>query len=153
MKLVKTKEEKLEENYLELHYCMMDEATEAVLERLRGTLRYIDGICEEKKVTVPIADIYYIETVDRKTFAYTADKCFEIREALKDIIDDFSDLGYARINKSAVVNIYKIKKLQGDLNMRVIIFLKNDEKLIMNRSYKKEFYDRLYRLQEKGGSR
>ena len=147
MKLIKTREENIEENYLELHYDKIDEETNAVLERLRGTLRYIDGTCDEKKVTVAITDIYYIDTVDRKTFAYTKDMCVEIKEALRDFIEDYSDAGFARISKSSVVNIYKIKKLQGDLNMRVIIFLKNDEKLIMNRSYKREFYERLDKLQ------
>ena len=73
--------------------------------------------------------------------------CVEIKEALRDFIEEFEDSGFARISKSSVVNIYKIKKLQGDINMRVIIFLKNDEKLVMNRSYKREFYERLYKLQ------
>ena len=147
MRLIKTKEENIAENYLELHYDKMDEETTAVLERLRGTLRYIEGICDDKKVTVAIADIYYIETVDRKTFAYTKDSCIEIKEALKDFSDDYSDAGFARVSKSSIVNIYKIKKLQGDINMRVIIFLKNDEKLVMNRSYKKEFYEKLKKYQ------
>ncbi|MBP5624145.1 MAG: LytTR family transcriptional regulator DNA-binding domain-containing protein [Lachnospiraceae bacterium] len=147
MRLIKTKEENIAENYLELHYDKMDEETSAVLERLRGTLRYIEGICDEKKVTVAIADIYYIETVDRKTFAYTKDSCIEIKEALKVFSDDYSDAGFARVSKSSIVNIYKIKKLQGDINMRVIIFLKNDEKLVMNRSYKKEFYEKLKKYQ------
>lgn len=49
MKLIKTKEENLEENYLELHYDKIDEETKAVLDRLRDTLRYIEGTYEEKK--------------------------------------------------------------------------------------------------------
>ena len=147
MKLIKTKEENLEENYLELHYDKIDEETSAVLDRLRDTLRYIEGTFEDKKVTVALTDIFYIETVDRKTFAYTKDMCVEIKEALRDILEEYSNIGFARISKSTVVNIYKIKKLQGDINMRVIIFLKNEEKLIMNRSYKNEFYDRLNKLQ------
>ena len=147
MKLIKTKEENLEENYLELHYDTIDEETSAVLDRLRDTLRYIEGTFEDKKVTVALTDIFYIETVDRKTFAYTNDMCVEIKEALRDILEEYSNIGFARISKSTVVNIYKIKKLQGDINMRVIIFLKNDEKLIMSRSYKNEFYERLNKLQ------
>ena len=140
MKLIKTKEENLEENYLELHYDTIDEETNAVLDRLRDTLRYIEGTYE---VTIALTDIFYIETVDRKTFAYTKDMSVEIKEALKDILEEYSKIGFARISKSVIVNIYKIKKLQGDINMRVIIFLKNDEKLIMNRSYKNDFYKRL----------
>ncbi|MBR3468518.1 MAG: LytTR family transcriptional regulator DNA-binding domain-containing protein [Lachnospiraceae bacterium] len=147
MKLIKTKEENLEENYLELHYNKIDDETNAVLDRLRDTLRYIEGMCDEKKVTIALTDIFYIETVDRKTYAYTKDACVEIKETLRDILEEYSGIGFARISKSTIVNIYKIKKLQGDLNMRVIIFLKNDEKLIMNRSYKNEFYERLNKLQ------
>ena len=147
MRLIKTKEENIEENYLELHYDKIDEETNAVLDRLRDTLRYIEGVFEDKRVTIAVTDIYYIETVDRKTFAYTKDMCVEIKEALRDIIEEFAKVGFVRISKSSVVNIYKIKKLQGDLNMRVIIFLKNDEKLVMNRSYRTEFYDRLNKLQ------
>lgn len=147
MKLIKTKEENLEENYLELHYNKIDDETNTVLDRLRDTLRYIEGMCDEKKVTIALTDIFYIETVDRKTYAYTKDACVEIKETLRDILEEYSGIGFARISKSTIVNIYKIKKLQGDLNMRVIIFLKNDEKLIMNRSYKNEFYERLNKLQ------
>ncbi|MBO4846349.1 MAG: LytTR family transcriptional regulator DNA-binding domain-containing protein [Lachnospiraceae bacterium] len=146
MKLVKTREENLKENYLELHYDRIDDETNTVLERLRDTLKYIEGTFEDRKVTVAVSDIYYFETVDRKIFAYTKDMCVEVREALRDLIDEYS--GFVRISKSSVVNVYKVKKLQGDLNMRVIIYLKNDEKLIMNRSYKKEFYDTLNRLQK-----
>jgi len=37
------------------------------------------------------------------------------------------------------------------MNMRVIIYLKNDEKLIMNRSYRDEFYEALKKLQGGNG--
>ena len=147
MKLIRTKEEGLEENYLELHYDRLDEETNSVLSRLKDTLRYLDGSCDGKKVTVALTDIFYLETVDRKTFAYTKEICIEIREALRDVIDEFSGIGFVRISKSCIVNIYKIKKLQGDINMRVIIYLKNDERLIMNRSYRNEFYEKLDGLQ------
>ena len=149
MKLIKTREENIEENYLELHYDKIDEETNAVLDRLRDTLRYIEGTTEQGKVTIALTDIFYIETVDRKTFAYTKDTCVEIKEALRDIIEEFENIGFVRISKSAVVNIYKIQKLQGDINMRVIIYLKNGEQLIMNRSYRNDFYDKLNRLQRR----
>lgn len=147
MRFIKTKEDNLEENYLELHYDKMDDETNAVISRLTDTLRYIEGTYEDKKVSIALADIFYIETVDRKTFAYTKDMCVEIKEALRDIIEEFSKIGFVRISKSSVVNLYKIKKLQGDINMRVIIYMKNDEKLVMNRSYRTDFYKKLNSLQ------
>ena len=146
MKLIRTRDESLKENFLELHYNNIDAETTAVLERLKSSFGYIEGTAGERKVTVALTDIFYFETVDRKTFAYTDEACVEVKEALRDIIDEHTEAGFVRVSKSCVVNIYKIKKLEGDMNMRVIIFLKNDEKLIMNRSYRDEFYEKLRTL-------
>ncbi|MBR5762018.1 MAG: LytTR family transcriptional regulator DNA-binding domain-containing protein [Lachnospiraceae bacterium] len=151
MKLIKTKDETLEENFLELHYNTIDAETIAVLDRLKSSFGYIEGTSGEKKATVALSDIFYFETVDRKTFAYTDEACVEVKEALRDIIDNHADAGFIRVSKSSVVNIYKVKKLEGDMNMRVIIYLKNDEKLIMNRSYRDEFYEALKKLQGGNG--
>ena len=147
MKFIKTREEDLEENYLELHYDEIDEETAAVLERLRPALKYIEGTKDGKKLTVPLADMFYFETVDRKTFGYTKDSCVEVKETLQGIIDEYEKVGFVRISKSSVVNLYKIKRLQGDLNMRTLIYLKNDECLVMNRGYRAEFYAALNKLQ------
>ena len=125
----------------------MDPETAAVLERLRPSLKYIEGSIDGKRLTVPLADMYYFETVDRKTFGYTKDTCIEIKETLQGIIEEHETAGFVRISKSSVVNLYKIKKLQGDLNMRTLIHLKNGETLVMNRAYRAEFYKALENLQ------
>ncbi|MCR5032945.1 MAG: LytTR family transcriptional regulator DNA-binding domain-containing protein [Lachnospiraceae bacterium] len=147
MKLLKTREENLEENYLELHYGEMDSETAAILDRLRPSLKYIEGCVDGKRLTYPLSAIFYFETVDRKTFAYTQDTCMEVKETLQSIIEDHKDVGFVRISKSGIVNLYQIKKLQGDLNMRTRIYLKNDECLVMNRGYRTEFYEALKTLQ------
>ena len=147
MKLIKTREETLKENFLELHYNTIDTETAMVLERLKEPVRYIEGTSDERKVTIPVTDIFYIETVDRKNFAYTEDACVEVHESLKDFTDEFSGKGFVRIGKSCVVNIHKVKKLEGDMNMRVMVYLKNDEKLVMNRSYRADFYAALKNIQ------
>ena len=147
MKFLKTREENIEENYLELHYDVVDSETAAVLERLRPAVKYIEGTTDGKRVTHPLSAIFYFETVDRKTFGYTKDTCIEVKETLQGIIDDHKDAGFVRISKSCIVNLYKIKRLQGDLNMRTLIYLKNDECLVMNRGYRAEFYETLKTLQ------
>ncbi len=147
MRLIKTQEENLDENYLELHYDEIDEETAAVLERLRPALKYIEGTIDGKRLTVPLTDMYYFETVDRKTFGYTSNSCLEVKETLQGIINEYENAGFVRISKSSIVNLYKIKKLQGDLNMRTLIHLKNDECLVMNRGYRADFYNALNRLQ------
>lgn len=147
MRLIKTKEEYLDENYLELHYDEIDSETAAVLERLRPALKYIEGNMDGKRLTLPLTDMFYFETVDRKTFGYTRDICIEVKETLQSIIDEYENAGFVRISKSSIVNLYKIKRLQGNLNMRTMIYLKNDECLVMNRGYRTEFYKALDKLQ------
>jgi DNA-binding LytR/AlgR family response regulator len=143
------KENGLEENYLELHYDRLDDETKEYISRIDRTLDCIEGRSDGVRLTVPVSEVLYFESVERRTFAYTEDKTVELREPLNDLISRFGDIGIIRISKSAVVNVYKIDHLQGDLNMRVIIYLKNGEKLIMNRGYRKEFFDELERIRGK----
>jgi DNA-binding LytR/AlgR family response regulator len=149
MRFVRTKENGLPENYLELHYDKLDEETEEYITRIDRSLAHIEGSCDDMRVTVPVSDVLYFESVDRKTFAYTDSRTVEFRDSLRDLLDKFGDVGFVRISKSAVVNVYKIDHLQGDMNMRVIIFLKNGEKLIMNRGYRKEFFEMIEKMKER----
>lgn len=149
MKLIKTKERGLTENYLELHYDEINDETKEVISRLDITLSNVEGTYDEKHVSVPVTEVLYFDTVDRKTFAYTDKMCIEMRITLRNVLDNYSDAGLIRISKSAVVNVYKIDHLQGDINMRTTIFLKNGEKLVMNRGYKKEFMTELKRIKER----
>ncbi len=149
MKFIKTKEAELKENYLELHYGEIDNETKEMISRLDTTLSSVEGTYEDRHVSVPVTEVLYFETVDRKTFAYTDKMCIEMRLTLNNVLEMYSDAGIIRISRSAVVNVYKIDHLQGDMNMRTVIFLKNGEKLIMNRGYKKEFLAELEKIKEK----
>lgn len=113
MRFIKTKEQGLEDNYLELHYEKIDEETKEYITMIDKALAHIEGISEEVKIIVPVSDVIYFESVDRKTFAYTDDKTIELREPLKNLLNSFGDIGFIRISKSVVVNVYKIKHLQG----------------------------------------
>ncbi|MCR4889618.1 MAG: LytTR family transcriptional regulator DNA-binding domain-containing protein [Ruminococcus sp.] len=149
MRFIKTKEQELKENYLELHYDNIDSETRELISRLDTTLSNVEGSYEEKHVSVPVTEVLYFETVDRKTFAYTDKMCIEMRLTLNNVLEMYSGAGLIRISRSAVVNVYKIDHLQGDMNMRTVIFLKNGEKLIMNRGYKKEFLAELEKIKER----
>lgn len=149
MIFIKTHETELEENYLELHYGEIDSETKEMIARLDTTLSNVEGTFEDRHVSVPVTEVLYFETVDRRTFAYTDKMCIEMHLSLNNVLEMYSDAGLIRISRSAVVNVYRIDHLQGDMNMRTVIFLKNGEKLIMNRGYKKEFLSVLEKIKEK----
>ncbi|MBI9012209.1 MAG: LytTR family transcriptional regulator DNA-binding domain-containing protein [Clostridiales bacterium] len=92
-----------------------------------------------QKVYFEMDQVFYFESVDKKTFAYLKNQIFEVEERLNSIEEELGIHGFIRINKSNVVNIYYIQAIKPELNMRVRAIMENGEYLMINRSYKKNF--------------
>ena len=79
--------------------------------------------------------IYYIETVDNKTFLYCKDKVFETKQKLYELEQALSNIDFLRISKSMIVNLNKVKLFNPALNGRFEALLYNGEKIIISRQY------------------
>lgn len=142
MKINVYKEPDLKENHIDLHYNQMDEETMAIKQYLAAFEGMIPGKDEEteKEVMIAPGEILYIEVVDRKTYAYLKDSVWRINYGLQQFMDKFGSVGFSRSSKSMLVNIYHIQELKAQMNMRVNIVMDNGEQIVLNRSYKNEFY-------------
>lgn len=137
----------LKENHVDLHYNLIDEETAAIkqyLSAVDGTIAGKDEETERERMLSP-GEILYVEVVDRKTYAYLKNSVWRISYGLQQFIDKFGHAGFARNNKSMLVNIYHIQELKAQMNMRVNILMDNGELIILNRSYKNDFYKYLER--------
>lgn len=56
---------------------------------------------------------------------------------LQDLEDAYFESGFVRVNKSTVLNVFRIHTIKPELNMRVIAVLDNGERIQINRSYKR----------------
>lgn len=81
------------------------------------------------------ASIYYIETVDNKTFLYCKDKVFEAKQKLYELEEVLANTDFLRVSKSMIVNLGKIKLFSPALNGRFEALLDNGEKIIISRQY------------------
>lgn len=79
-------------------------------------------------------DIFYFESVDNKTFLYTADDVFEYKQRLLDVVDTLGD-NFIRSSRISVLNWRKISSLKPMLNGRMEATLQNGEKQIISRLY------------------
>lgn len=132
----------LEENHVDLHYNVLDEETTAIKQYLStfgGVIAGRDEETERERMLIP-GEILYIEVVERKTYAYLKDSVWRISYGLQQFMDEFGCAGFARNNKSMLVNVYHIQELKAQVNMRVNILMDNGELIVLNRSYKNEFY-------------
>ena len=62
-----------------------------------------------------------------------------MEQGIQAVAEKYSELGFIRISKSIVVNIYRVRKIKADVNMKMQLVLDNGEKVILNRSYKNDF--------------
>lgn len=91
-------------------------------------------------------EIYYLDHIDRKLFAYTKNGVFRLMNTLASCEEMLWNYGFVRVSKSNLINIFKIKQLKPDLNMKVYASFDNGERICINRSYKKSFNEYLQRM-------
>ena len=96
----------------------------------------------EKKYLLNIDSIYYIDLIDKNTFIFTKDDCFESPLWLYQI-EELLYEDFIRASKSTLFNMQHIKSLKADIGSRVIVYLDNGDQILVSRKYAKEFKKRL----------
>ena len=118
------------------------EEKEKVLTLINTMNTKIIGYKRDKKYFVQIESMYYIELVDKKTFIYTKEECYESPLWLYQIEEQL-DQQFIRVNKSTILNMKYIKSLKADIGSRIIVYLDNQDQVLVSRTYAKEFKKRL----------
>ena len=89
-----------------------------------------------------LTQIYYIESVDKRTYVYTRDDCYESRDRLYELEEKLGPW-VIRISKAMIVNLRKIRNVSAEPGGRMVAVLLNGERVIISRSYVKEIKRRL----------
>lgn len=87
--------------------------------------------------------IYYIETVDNRTFLYCKNKVYESKQKLYELEEALTGMDFLRASKSAIVNLSKVRQLNPVLSGRFEALLENGEKIIISRQYMSDLKKRL----------
>lgn len=117
------------------------------IEKIIATLRMIDQQLmvekEEETYLLDVAKIMYVEAVERKTFVYTKEDCFESKLKLYEMEQRLEESGFFRASKSCLVQLRHIKSLKADMDRKLKLTLENGERLIVSRQYADELKRRL----------
>ena len=117
------------------------------LRRLIETIREYSFSIQCKKnneiYTIPLEDVYYIESVDKKTFIYCKSEVYETTNTLINLEEKLTNTSFIRISKSCILNISYLQNVTPLWNHRFEATLKNDEKLIITRHYIEELKNKL----------
>lgn len=89
----------------------------------------------DRERLVNAADIYYIESVDKKTFVYLEKEVFQTDAPIYKLQNLLSTAGFVQISKSCLLNLNVLEAIKPLLNSRMEAILSNGEKLHVTRKY------------------
>lgn len=117
------------------------------IESLLASLRMLDSqitvVRDGETFIVDTADIYYIESVDRKTFVYMKDEVYESGLKLYEMEERLCSGGFFRAGKSCLIQLRYIRSLKADIDRKIRVTLENGERLMVSRQYADELKRRL----------
>lgn len=117
------------------------------IEKLLATLRMMDHQLTVKQDSeiyfLDIAEIIYIESVERKCFIYTSREVYESDFKLYELEQQLDEYGFLRISKSFLIRLAAIHSLKADINRRIRITMSNGEQIIASRQYADKLKKRL----------
>lgn len=113
----------------------IDHELQRLIAMLKHTEEKIPGMQNSATHLIEPQDIFYFESVDKKTFVYTESQVFETALRLYELEEKLSQQDFFRASKSTIINISKIKRLSPRFNGRLDVLLENGEKLVVSRQY------------------
>lgn len=97
----------------------------------------LTGTTGSARYEIPVTELCYIESVDGKTFLYTADGVYECAYRLYELEEVLRPKHFLRVSKAMLVNLMQIRSVQPALNGRFTAILRSGEKIIISRNYVK----------------
>ncbi|WP_295158035.1 LytTR family DNA-binding domain-containing protein [uncultured Ruminococcus sp.] len=131
------------QEYIEIGCRKRDENINEIVAFLKSRQGAVEGTKNDRQYQLPVVDIFYIESVDDRTFIYLEKDCYESRKKLYEFEAVLASRRFARISKSVVINLMKIVSISPALNGRFLCRLTNGEEVIISRKYVPDIRERL----------
>ena len=135
MKIVINENGNMGETEIIINCREIDEEIMRICAGLRVFDKKVTGLLDGETFILNAADILYAESVDRKTFLYTAAGVYETPAKLYELEERLAGDDFIRATKSCVLNFAKIKRLRGDFGGRMLCILENGETVTVSRQY------------------
>lgn len=118
-----------------IRYAQMNNTIEQLVSHVESFRNTVKCSQEDREVLVNVSDIFYIESVDKRSFVYCADKVYRTEPRLYQFMEELSGWGFVQVSKSCIVNINKLESIRPLLNSRMEATLLNGERVNVTRRY------------------
>lgn len=95
----------------------------------------LTGTADDRMYEIAVSDIFYIESVDNKTFIYCKNREYETKQKLYELEEILREKHFLRVSKSVLLNLMKVSSIKPTLNSRFTAVLFSGEQVIISRKY------------------
>ena len=113
----------------------IDERVQRIVSALGAFDRVLVGERDGATYRLDVDDVCYAETVDGKTFLYTADAVYQAPFKLYELEERLESTEFVRASKQMLVNFDHVASIRPALNARLQLMLDNGEAVIVSRQY------------------
>lgn len=145
MRLIMHEQQDLEKPEVTISYREINDSVKRVADFVRQVDQTICCRKDNEEYFVPVRDIYYVESVDKKTFIYCEKDVFRSSYKLYELEEILSGAGFVRVSKSTILNIEKLTGVKTIVNSRLEAMLSNGERVCVTRKYLKDIKEVLLR--------
>lgn len=145
MRLIMCEQQDLKKPEVTIAYREMTDSVKRVVDFVRSVDQTILCRKENEEYAIPVSDIYYVESVDKKTFLYCETEVFQSTYKLYELENMLPRAGFVRVSKSTILNIEKLKGVKTLVNSKLEAMLSNGERVCVTRKYLKDIKEALLR--------
>ena len=145
MQLTMKNRQDIENPAVTIEYRELTENVKRVCDFVRGIDKTI--LCKKggQSYYISAGDIYYIESVDKKTFIYDKSDVYQTNLRLIELDEMLSNVGFVRVSKSTILNVETLSSVKNLANSKLEAVLTNGERICVSRKYLKDIREVLIR--------
>lgn len=145
MNLFMCEQKNLEKPNVTISYSEMTESIKRVADFVRSVDQTILCKKDSEECVLPVSDIFYVESVDKKGFIYGETEVFQSNYKLYEMEEMLPEGTFVRVSKSTILNIEKLTGVKTMVNSKLEAILSNGERICVTRKYLKNIKEALLR--------
>ena len=130
-----TKIERDKPEILEIRCHEISDEVREIIAFVKSRHGQLTGTADDRMYEIAVTDIFYIESVDCKTFIYSRDRVYETRQKLYELEEILREKHFLRVSKSVLMNLMKVDSIKPALNSRFTAVLFSGEQIVISRKY------------------
>jgi len=135
LKIVINEDATIEETEIIINCKKHDSEIFKMLAVLHSFEQKLTGTKDGRTFILEATDVMYCESVDKKTFIYTADEVFETVLRLYELEERLSGGDFFRASKQNIINLSKIVSIRPEITGKIEVTLQSGERLYVSRQY------------------